>query len=116
MGKANRKENKKMKKDYIKFCLNDNQNIKIVLPNQLSDTYRHDYVKIIFENVGYKYTICEYNYIFTVLESFYYNLKKALSNELELHESIKEDVGYIWNQYLQGNVIVVEEFVDKYSL
>lgn len=91
-----------MKSDSITFSLKENQKIIVKLPVQLADMYLCDDIKIIFEDAGNKYKIHDYDIFSSSMESFYYMLEWGLKNKAVLHESIKKDIGYMWNQYLHG--------------
>lgn len=89
--------------DFIKFKINDKEYIEVVLQCKLQDIYRFEEIEIIFNDKNKKYTLFEKDFIIEALSGFYDLLNKVLKNQLQMHNSIKQDIGYLWNEYLQNN-------------
>lgn len=82
----------------VTFTLNDTEKIVIELENSIEDldccteapiVFLHDSKKVILSTNSVQNNM-------TILKNL---LIKALSNKLQLHKSIQEDIGYLYNQY-----------------
>ncbi len=87
----------------IIFNINDSNYIRIELLQQLSHLFRYDEVTITLHTQHQKYILYQNDFIIEALQSLSYSLQKALTNALNLHESITKDIGYLWNRCLWGN-------------
>lgn len=85
----------------IRFEIECNQYVEILLPCDLGDIYRFEEIEIYLNCDSKRCVLYEKDFIFVAIYSLNDLLKKALSNDLFLHESISNDIGYLWNEYLR---------------
>lgn len=90
-------------KDSITFKIDEDFCIQVQLPSPLGDIYRYEYAEILLEHKNGKLFVYSDDFVFYGLDSFYYNLMSVINNEYNLHDSIKEDIGYMWNEYLNSS-------------
>lgn len=81
----------------IIFPLHDVERLKLVLAQELEHVICCERGAIVFEgsNFVYKFSISE---VQAHMEDFGIQLKEALNNKLQLHESMTQDIGYLWNE------------------
>ena len=87
-----------MNKHNIIFKLNNEENIVIELENPIEELDCCSEAPIIFFH-GSKKVILSTDSVRNNMIILSNLLTKALSNKLQLHESIIEDIGYLYNQY-----------------
>lgn len=93
----------------IIFRTNNNQ--QIIIKNicyEKNHMYRYDPVEIFFKDKNKEYLISQHDYLMPKVEAFYYYLKDAIENKLELVPR-DENLGYSWNQDLHNTVIKSHE-------
>jgi len=83
------------------FNLNDHEKIVIKSADSLEDIHFCDDIEIYFisDNQDYRLFFDCFQY---TLRSFIADFNDAINNKLSLHSSIKQDLGYLWNEYLSG--------------
>ncbi|HSC25172.1 MAG TPA: hypothetical protein VLB80_03095 [Candidatus Babeliales bacterium] len=100
-----------MNKYNIIFTLNTTEKIIIHLEESLENVdccYRTD-ITLLQENQYYLLSIDPIHYSITRFHNF---LNKALYNELYLHKSLTNDIGYLCNEYYQNTTgFVTEELI-----
>lgn len=64
---------------------------------------KFDDIIIFFHYKKKKYLALKYECLFSGINDLKGLLELALDNKLQLHKSINSDIGYLWNEYLQGN-------------
>lgn len=82
----------------IIFKLNDIEKIVIIPEESLNDIHCCSEALIIFYKNSEKFKL-ESGMLTVNLPTLSYLLEQALKNKLPLHESIKEDIGYLYTQY-----------------
>lgn len=87
-----------MNKNEIIFKLNDTEKIVVELEEELRNIDCCSEAPIVFLQDSKKVTLSKDSVRenMTILSNL---LREALSNELQLHKSITEDIGYVYNQY-----------------
>jgi hypothetical protein len=101
--------------DIVYFRLNGQEYIEIKLPKKKEGLFRFDEVIITFNDFsGHRYTIYGSDFIIGALLRFEGRLSKVLNCSLELDSSIdprslSQDIGYLWNEDLQGKHYLVTE-------
>lgn len=77
---------------------------KIIIKNLCFEgghTYRYDPVEIIFKDGETEYIISQNDFLNHETDTLYYYLQDAIANKLTLDKSIKCNIGFLWNEYLQ---------------
>jgi hypothetical protein len=101
-----------MNKFFLNFILNASEKIVIGLEDALNDVdycYRTDIV-LLEQNQKILLSTDTLHYD---MERFSTFLQKALNNQLQLHESITQDIGYLCNEYYQKkDGFVIHNFND----
>lgn len=96
----------------ITFEIDKNQKIEIVSENPQKLLFRYEKVQIYYHNLSSKVKLKILDkYIIEVLDKFEIMLKLILNKHLELDKSMTENIGFLWNEYLQEktNHIFIEE-------
>lgn len=86
--------------EYLKVTLSD-PNLKTFLPTDYADI-------IYYEDNKPKYLLHHF-WIENALEKINSLLQAALSGNLHLDQSIEKDIGYIWNEKIQGRIEVLKD-------
>jgi hypothetical protein len=89
-----------MNKFFLKFTLNATEQIVLELENTLNDIDYCYRTNIAFLEQNKKYLLST-DTLHYDMERFSTFLKKALNNQLQLHKSIFQDIGYLCNEYYQ---------------
>lgn len=92
-----------MTQSYITFKLNSNQSIKFILPCKKEEVFLTDEININFCNDKIIYSIYEHDCISYSLRKFINSLKDAINTQLQLHESIQQNIGFLWHNYLHSD-------------
>jgi hypothetical protein len=90
----------KMSNFQINFILNNEEKLICDTYAQLNSLHCCSLGSIFFKGKDTSYLVADAN-IEDMLEHFVKMFKNALSNKLGLHESIKLDIGYLWNEARQ---------------
>jgi len=95
------------------FNLNDNE--KMIIESDecpINNLICCDYITIY---LAYDNNICllAKEDVEMTMESFRHLLKLALKNELQLHDSITQDIGFLWNERLQRKPGLVYKIFDR---
>ena len=85
----------------MRFKLNNKQFIKIVFPCSKNKVFGADEIKIIFHNDDKDVLLFENDSLLYGINLLVDLLQDAIHKKLILHESIKKDLGFLWNEYLQ---------------
>lgn len=92
-----------MQKNEITFILNDQEKIQVLLPCELDDIFRYDDIKAVYiKNNQCEYSIYLNDHIVEFIDVMNTALKEALTGDCKLDEFLQEDLGYLWNQYLNS--------------
>ncbi|MBT3455793.1 hypothetical protein HN446_01905 [bacterium] len=89
-------------KESIVFKISDDFKISVSLMHPLDSTDMFDDTEFFLEHNREKLSIYANDLIIFGLESFCSYIGIAIANEIPLHESIKEDIGYMWNKDLHA--------------
>jgi len=90
-----------MKKTLMKLAIDDVQYLTLEFIDNARVLRLFDYITIRYCKGTKKYILYTNDYVTAVLRPFEFLLKKAIANQLNLHESISADIGFLWNEYLQ---------------
>lgn len=87
--------------DEIVFVINQQERIKIVLPCELDEIFKFHYVDAIYikDNICERPLYLERVFI-NFVEQLHYSLQDALAGKSKLDKSLQENIGYLWNDYL----------------
>lgn len=88
----------------IKFMINSGRYIEMEISGPEQGLFMCDEVKIILYDNGHEYVLYDDIEIRYAIEKLNTLLTKALHNKLQLHESIQQDIGYLWNELLQDRL------------
>jgi len=91
----------KRAKHFLHFKIDDSHCLSLDFVGPYEDLCTYCGVKIKFYKKNKKYILYK-DFIGPALEIFEYQLEKALNNKLFLHQSIINDIGFLWNEYLQN--------------
>ncbi len=86
----------------ITFIINRLEGIEITLPCEEKDLYRYDEVTVVFHGQDKEFVLYIRDFIIEAITTLNIMLKRALQGRLELHGSIQENIGYLWNEHLQN--------------
>jgi hypothetical protein len=86
----------------VSFNLNDCERLTLELPISLEKTLECDWVKLYYYHNQDQYLLSE-TFIAEIASSLIRVLQKALNNNLLLDESIKQDIGFMWNRSLSDD-------------
>lgn len=86
----------------IIFAINTKESIAVELPVSLTDMNPCDDVAIKLCIENNEYILTKDCFLF-LMRGLQHDLQMALKGTLLLPASIKEDIGYLWNQYLHGD-------------
>ena len=89
-------------RERISFEVNDDFKIKILLNYSLNEVFHFDDSKVFLEYEDKKILLCPYQPVKCILGDMRCHLNAAIENKLELHESIKEDIGYLSNKEMHA--------------
>ncbi|MCX5922876.1 MAG: hypothetical protein NTX86_06145 [Candidatus Dependentiae bacterium] len=93
-----------MKTQNIILIIDDSQFLSMVIPFEYERLHVCDEIKIFFETSdNIQYLLFDDSISFA-LEPFKVLLTEAIDNACKLHDSIKENIGFLWNQELSGRV------------
>jgi hypothetical protein len=95
-----------MKKELI-FKLGEKNKLIFLLDIPIKKWLSCDFIKVYFKDN--KYLLLRDDHISDTLFILSSVLKKALKNELQVHESIVVDIGLIWNKELHGDLGLIYE-------
>ncbi len=95
-------------KYYIDFILNEHIKFVIELDDPLQLIHCCYWVKI-FLVCGQEQRLIGDDVLIYYLEILRYQLERALNNELQIHQSIHEDIGILYNKYKMGAAKVIYE-------
>jgi len=87
--------------DFITFAVNDGEKLLVFLDCALKNISQFDYMSAVY----IKDNVCEQviysnDMVFDFIESLHDALTKSLSGEYMVYESSNQDLGYLWNVYL----------------
>lgn len=104
-----------MSKYDLKFMLNSGDKIIIKLKEPLTEVHCCYMTDMMLQHSQQKILLSR-EPIFFNMEKLAELLQKALDNKLFLHDSIRDDIGYLSNEYFQGrNGFVINGFSKKSS-
>lgn len=83
----------------LDFVINSSEKISIELKNSLPSLYTCGEASIVFWKDDVRYLLSFYS-LYENMSMLKALLTKALENQLQLHPSIKDDIGYLFNQQL----------------
>jgi hypothetical protein len=83
----------------IYFKLSETEYISISTNATEEELYRYDDVMVSFYSKDKRYDLLD-DYLIIALERFNFVLEAAVNKKLLLHDSIRQDIGYMWNEYL----------------
>jgi hypothetical protein len=86
----------------ITCIINRLEGIEIILPCEEKDLYRYDEVTVVFHGQDKEFVLYTHDFIIEAITTLNIMLKRALQGKLELHGSIQENIGYLWNEHLQN--------------
>jgi len=101
----------KVKKTVLKLPINDAQYVTLEFLDRASALRILDYLTIAYYKGAKRYILYPEDYVAGVLWSFESLLAKVVCGQLPLHESITEDIGFLWHEYLQDKK--EHNFVEK---
>lgn len=88
----------------IIFVINEQERIQVFLPCALDDIFRYDDIRVEYvKDNSCKHTIYVNDHIIEFVGVLNAALSDALSGRAKLDESIKEDLGLGWNQFLDDD-------------
>ena len=90
-----------MKKSFITYTLNKSQKIKISIPIKLTDLFRYDDVIVNFYNNSQRITLFK-DFAIVAFRILRDELIDLLNHTLLLHDSINNNIGYLWMKNLWG--------------
>lgn len=95
------------------FKLPDEEKIIIESPYPINEFACCDEIPILFL-YGKDHYVLNTDLLREAMSMFAIFLERALANQLPLHESIKQDIGFLWNEELQEKPgLVYEKFNDR---
>jgi hypothetical protein len=103
-----------MKKYEIIFILNYQEKIIVQSPYPIHELVPCDEIPILFLYNKHHYVL-NTDFIHEAMYKLRALLTKALANKLPLHKSIKKNIGYLWNEYLQDKPGFVYKTVDGFD-
>ena len=89
-------------KDCVTFKLDGDYQINFLLEEELDDSWYSDKAKVVFKSKRQEFILYNHDFLFHTFNLFFQKLKIAANKKLELDKSIKEDIGYLWNEYLHS--------------
>jgi hypothetical protein len=95
------------------FQLDDKEYLELDSLCNECQYYRHDEARISFCTVSGSSIIIAYDTLITVIEDFNALLTKTIEGKLPLHESINQDIGYLWNKELHGAKGLTYNIIDN---
>ena len=101
----------KMKKTISKLAIDVGRYLTLEFDGKTSDLRSFDYLTIAYHNGTKKYILYTNDWVVEALGMLKALLTKAIDNRLILHDSIVNDIGYLWNEYLQDKK--EHNFVEK---
>jgi len=102
MAKCDLKEHDMHKRDII-FTVNMQERLHVFLPSKLEDIVGFDRVKVVYVKDGVcEQVICLNDVFVEFVEVLDIALKEALTGRCKLDESLEENLGYLWNVYLNS--------------
>jgi len=106
-----------MKKSIIKLIINNTKYLTLEMMGPVEEVYLFDDITIVYHDARKQYVLYTKDFVCEALRGFESVLKLALNNQLTLHESIQEDIGFLWAEYLQRkeNHIFIEEPLENSS-
>lgn len=81
------------------FKINEQQCLKLTFMVDKKQLHRFVWCSVLFVDDHKQYKLYSFDYVSHALYPFDFLLDKALKDELELHSSINEDVGILYDQY-----------------
>ena len=89
-------------KNYITFDLNENQKIVFVLKCHLDQICRYESADVFFQDDSKKYKLYSNQFVGEVIKDLRFLLCFSLKFQMPLHKSIKENLGYMLNEYMRN--------------
>lgn len=86
-----------MNKHEVTFQLNAQEKITLMAEHSIENWNCCYDVPVVFFTDSIHYKLCEYD-VRSSMEELSEKLTQALANKLQLHPSIKHDIGYLWNE------------------
>jgi hypothetical protein len=102
-----------MTDDKIAFSLGQQEGIEIEIPCKVGDILRYDEVKVFFRCQDKKEYLIYKDFAIAALTELTSLLELAIKDELNLDKSMTEDIGYWWNQHLQGKDSLSDSLVNE---
>lgn len=90
-----------MKTTEICLKIDHSNYLTIEFKGAIKDLYLLDDITVVYHENKKKYILQEYDCVAGPLRDFVFDLNAAIKHELVVHESIDQDLGYLWNEYLQ---------------
>jgi hypothetical protein len=90
-----------MKKTVIKLPIDSAHHLTIEFFGGTRDLYLLDWITIAYYKGKKRYLLYNFWWVLGEIPKFECLLKKAINNQLKLHESITQDIGFLWNEYLK---------------
>lgn len=91
-----------MKKTIIQLPLENSRYLTLEFLGPVEELYLFDGITISY-HANKKYILFTKYFVIESLKTFEYVLKLALNNQFIIHESIQQDIGFLWGEYLQEN-------------
>jgi hypothetical protein len=102
-------------KNEINFPLNSTEKMIFDFEDDLNDI-DYCYEVPVFFDLGLQKIILAHVFVYDAMQKLSNSLQLALKNELLLHESIKRDIGYVYNEYSCNELLQnSSQFVEIYS-
>lgn len=92
-----------MKKENIILPINNHEYVEIALPETTRELMPFDVITITYHNSnGTEYPLYQ-DFVTSALDRLIPLIDNTIHGNSTLHASIKEDIGYLWNEYLHEN-------------
>jgi len=93
-----------MKKTILKLAIDVGRYLTLEFDGKTSNLRSFDYLTIAYHKGTKKYILYTNDWVVEALGMLKALLTKAIDNRLILHDSIVNDIGYLWNEYLQDKI------------
>jgi hypothetical protein len=101
-------------KEYItSLVLDENQKIVCFTDDNITIISGYSYATVYFDNASHLYKISEEYPLHLFLEDLQILLKQALFGNLIIDDSLQQNLGYVWNQWINDHAIQLTQYTDK---
>jgi hypothetical protein len=94
-------KNNMIKKTAIKLPIDSAHHLTVEFLGNTRDLYLLDWITIAYYKGKKKYLLYNFWWVLGEIPTFECLLMRAINNQLTLHESITQDIGFLWNEYLK---------------